>query len=95
MIPEASLRRHAFPRRCAFHNQKLIHLMGNLKITIRFCILILVCPRFYYSNDALDFIMSVLRGKKIVNLHFFFDWMVDWLFAVLYQGLLPTDYFVE
>lgn len=49
--------------------------MENLKITIRLCILILVCPRFYYSNDALDFIMSILKGKKIVNLHLF---LIGW-----------------
>lgn len=74
MIPETSLGsmyKAAFLRSYAFYNQKLIHLMGYLNITIRFCILISVCPCFYYSNDALDFIMSVLKGKKIVDLHLF------------------------
>lgn len=49
--------------------------MGKLEITISFCILILVCPHFYYCNDALDFIMSALRGERIVNLHLF---LIGW-----------------
>lgn len=60
----------AFPRSLPLHNEKPIQFDRAEKITIWFCILILVCPHLYYSNDILDSIMSFLKGKKIVNLHF-------------------------
>lgn len=82
------------PRVCTSHYQKPIQFGGELKITTRFCILNFLCPCLYYSNNAYDFVMSVLKGKKGANLPFLIGWSRCCLLG-FYQALLPNDYFVE